>query len=137
MLRIKTIRLLLAITGILCSLPSFAEDAAPKTSYGYYGFTPDIITNYIAKGKTLGYIRVTVEIMVSHDTDIEKIDQHAPLLRDAIIQILGRQPLERIKSLTGREEIRAECLLAVNELLIQEAGDKLAKDLLFTKYLYQ
>lgn len=136
MQRMRIVSLLLALMISVVSVPCQANDPT-QDQYGYYGFEPDIITNYITYGKTLGYIRVTVEIMVSKESDIETIDHHAPLLRDAIIRILGEQSEQKIKSLTGREEIRVKCLTAVNELLVQESGEKVAKDLLFTKYLYQ
>ena len=114
------------------------KTASPTGDYAYYGLEPDIITNYVNEDKKhLGYIRVTVELMIEKSNDLSKVQHHAPLIRDAIIRILGEQELKHIKSIKGREEIRAYCLEVANNLMIQEEGRKIFKDLLFTKYLYQ
>jgi len=116
--------------------PVHAADGNAKGDFAYYGFAPDIITNYLSQKRKLGYIRVTVEIMVTGNKNLEIIEHHSPLLRAALVETLGRQPEDKIKSLAGREEIRRTCLEIVRSLLKQEAGQELAADLLFTKYLY-
>ncbi|WP_459782743.1 flagellar basal body-associated FliL family protein, partial [Photobacterium sp. R1] len=81
--------------------------------------------------------RLQVDLMVADPDYIPLVEHHAPLIRDAIIQIIGEQPEVKIKSLAGREAIRQQCLDKVNDLLIAETNQKLLTELLFTKYLYQ
>lgn len=120
------------------SLPLLAHaQEATNPDFAYFGFEPDIITNYISTGKKLGYVRLTAEVMVEHQSDLSSIEHHAPLIRDTIIEILGRQSEDDIKSLNGRETIRQMCEEAINDLLVQETGKKLVRKLLFTKYIYQ
>lgn len=127
----------LLLTGLLFSQASSAQNPVnPAGDYAYFGFEPDIVTNYIRKGASLGYIRLTAEIMVAGNNNLELVEHHAPLLRAAVVEIFGRQPEDKIKSLAGREEIRRVCLNTINELLTQETGQPLAADILFTKYLY-
>ncbi|MFM2481805.1 flagellar basal body-associated protein FliL [Celerinatantimonas sp. YJH-8] len=115
-----------------------ADEPQNQDSYAYFGFEPDIITNYIKAGRTLGYIRLSVELRVKHQSRLADVEHNSPLLRDAIIKIFGSQDEPQIRSLTGREKIREQCLSTVNDLLFQETGEKdLVDDLLFTKYLYQ
>ena len=112
--------------------------ASAQTSYAYYGFEPDIVTNYISpSAKKLGYIRVTIELMITDAGDLGTLEHHSPLLRATTIEILGRQPEGKIKSLTGREDIRRTILDNLKELLRQETGKEIVKDVIFTKYLYQ
>ncbi|MAD89355.1 MAG: flagellar basal body-associated protein FliL [Pseudomonadota bacterium] len=104
---------------------------------GYFGFEPDIITNYIGQSnKKLGYIRVTVDLMLTDVKNIAIVEHHTPLLRDAIVQILSKEPEETIKSLTGREEIRQRCAEKLKKLLKDETGEEIIREVLFTKYLY-
>lgn len=124
---------------LLCVLAitvSSISPASAEANYGYYGFEPDIITNYINNKKKFGYIRVTVELMLSDVDNLEVVEHHSPLLRDAIVEILTKESEEKIKSLTGREEIRRKCLDKLKELLKQETGQEVIKDIFFTKYLY-
>ncbi|MGF1685222.1 flagellar basal body-associated protein FliL [Photobacterium japonica] len=130
--------LCLLLVSLLFPLAAHAENvpAAPP-QYTYYTLAPDITTNYVTQGKKIGYLRLQVDLMVADPSLIPEVEHHAPLIRDAIISIIGEQPEARVKSLAGREEIRQACLETVNELLIMETNKKLLTELLFTKYLYQ
>ncbi|TKB56269.1 flagellar basal body-associated protein FliL [Ferrimonas aestuarii] len=134
--------LLLVLSSLIFSPVSLAEEeptapAAAGDSFGYYGLEPEIVTNYVTKGNRLGYIRVNIELMIKEADTMAIVEHHAPLIRSAIIEILGEQPEDKIKSLTGREEIRRLCFTTVNGLLEQEVGQPLLVNLLFTKFLYQ
>ena len=108
-----------------------------ESNVGYFSFEPDIITNYIGQGnKKLGYVRITVDLMLNDMSDIAVVEHHTPLLRDAIVEILSKEPEENIKSLTGREEIRKRCTEKLKSLLKQETGQEIVREVLFTKYLY-
>ncbi len=103
--------------------------------YVYFGFEPDIITNYVAVKKKLGYVRLTVELMIEGSSNLEAVEHHSPLLRDAIINIIGQQPEEKIKSINGRHEIQRLCEEEVKALLTRETGQPLVKKLMFTQWL--
>lgn len=137
MSRLMLLPLLLCLTGMIAQ----AEEADPQETaaptIAYYALEPDIITNYLGNDKTLGYIRVTVELMAESEADRGLLEEHDPLIRDAIIRLLGSKTAEQIKSLVTREDLRKECEIAVNELLVRETGKKAVKTLLFTKFLYQ
>ena len=111
--------------------------AAAKPGFSYHALDPDIITNYLSDGKTLGYIRVTVELMAENEADLKLLEQHDPLIRDTIIRLMGSKSADQIKSLVSREELRKECETKVNELLVKETGKKAVRELIFTKFLYQ
>ncbi|MFM4650690.1 flagellar basal body-associated FliL family protein [Aeromonas bivalvium] len=114
-----------------------ADAPAQQDGVAYHPMEPDIITNYLSEGKTLGYVRVTVELMADNHGDLKLLEVHDPLIRDAIIRLMGSKTAEQIKSLASREELRKECEARVNELLVRETGKKAVKELIFTKYLYQ
>ena len=129
----RSLSLLLLTLFISLSTPK----AFASSNFGYFGFEPDIITNYIAtSNKKLGYVRVTVELMIKDMGNLEVVEHHSPLLRDAIVGIISKEQEERVKSLTGREEIRKRCTEKIKELLKEETGQEVVHDVLFTKYLY-
>jgi flagellar FliL protein len=103
--------------------------------YAYFGFEPSIITNYVAVKKKIGYVRLTVELMIHDSSNYEAVEHHAPLLRDAIITIIGQQTEAKIKSINGRHEIQKLCEDKVKTLLQKETGKTLIKKLLFTQWL--
>ncbi|MCF5766024.1 flagellar basal body-associated protein FliL [Aeromonas veronii] len=117
--------------------PAEGAEGAAKLGFSYHALDPDIITNYLSDSKTLGYIRVTVELMAENEADLKLLEQHDPLIRDAIIRLIGSKNADQVKSLTNREELRKECETTVNELLVKETGKKAVRELIFTKFLYQ
>lgn len=124
----KLFAILLFSSVISLITPAQAKD------YAYFGFEPQIVTNYVATQKKMGFVRLTVELMVDKG-DLEVVEHHAPLLRDAIITIIGQQPQAKIKSIKGRGEIRKLCEIKVKNLLKKETGQELVKKLLFTQWL--
>jgi flagellar FliL protein len=124
--------LLILVTLLSFALPLTSVKAA---DYAYFGFEPSIITNYVAVKKKLGYVRLTVELMIEDSSNYDTVEHHAPLLRDAIITIIGQQPESKVRSINGRQEIQRLCEIKVKNLLTKETGQPLIKKLLFTQWL--
>ncbi|MDN3615498.1 flagellar basal body-associated protein FliL [Vibrio gallaecicus] len=129
-------QIILAIS-LLFSVPSFAEEENATPQLAYFTLEPDLTTNFHTKGKKLGYIQVRIDIMVANSIDLELIELHQPLIRDAVIELLGKQSEDTIKSLSGREDLRKTLVNHLNKILLPETGKTVIADLLFTKYLYQ
>jgi len=119
---------------ILCGLatPALADPQPEPIRYSYYPLEPDISSD-----RTLGYVRISASLMAKHTSELTLLEQHDPLLRDAILSIAGRLAKEKVTSLPGRDEIRKECLDTLNELMLRETGKKLLVDLLFTNHIFQ
>ena len=123
------------IVGISFAGNSYAADEVVD-EYVYFAFEPDITTNYITQGSNIGFVRLTIEVMVKNADDLAIVEHHAPLLRAAVVEILGEQTEEKVKSMAGKQEIRELCFETLNQLLKEETGQKLIVRLLFTKYLH-
>lgn len=109
---------------------------APK--FAYVGLEPDIVTNYAGdNSQKLGYVRVTIEMMVADPTTIMDIEHHMPLLRATAIEVFGAQPEDKIRSLTGRDEIRRKVLKEFKTIMKRETGEEVIENIIFTKYLRQ
>ena len=114
------------------------SSASQAREYAYFGLEPDIVTNYVGtSARSLGYVRVTVELMLDSPNHLEAAEHHAPLLRATTIDIFGRQSEEKVKSLTGREEIRRMCIDELRKLMKAETGAEMIKDVIFTQYIHQ
>ena len=122
---------------LLCCLLSLSSAfiSVKAADYVYYGFEPQIVTNYVASKKKLGYVRLSVELMIEGTDNFDVVEHHSPLLRDAIINIIGNQTEDKVKSIKGRADILKQCEDKVKSLLTQETGKPLVKKLLFTQWL--
>jgi len=132
----KVLMSVLLVLTMGFSQMSYSADETPESDYAYFGFEPDIITNYISAGNKIGFIRITMEVMVKSPDHVAIIEHHAPLLRAAVVEVLGEQNEGKIKSAAGKKEIRELCFDVINRLLKEETGQELAVSLLFTKYIY-
>lgn len=132
-----TRRIILLLGLLLVSHFHLYGQEIPKKNFAYFSLEPEIVTNYLgSNAKKLGYVRIAVELMLEDASYLEAADHHSPLLRAEIIDIFGRQPEEKVKSLTGREDIRRSCLERLRQLMKKETGNEMVKDVIFTKYLY-
>ncbi|MGJ8682459.1 flagellar basal body-associated protein FliL [Paraglaciecola sp.] len=108
-----------------------------RKNYAYFSLEPDIVTNFLgSSARKLGFVRVSIELMLEDAEYLEAAEHHSPLIRAAAIEVFGRQTEEKVRSLTGREDIRRNCLEKLQELIRQETGLNMIKDVIFTKYLY-
>ncbi|MCE0493528.1 flagellar basal body-associated protein FliL [Vibrio salinus] len=127
----------LVIATLFLSINVKAEDQEGAPKLAYFTLEPDLTTNFYTKGKNLGYIQVRIDIMVADSKDLPVVEHNQPLIRDAIVELLGKQTEDTIKSLAGREDLRKSLVKIINDLLLPETGRAVVADLLFTKYMYQ
>jgi len=76
----RIVRLFATCLVLLSTLlsPSFAQEA-PSKQFAYFGLEPDIVTNYLGNSnRKLGYVRITIELMLEDVNDLEKADHHSP-----------------------------------------------------------
>ncbi|PMH45430.1 flagellar basal body-associated protein FliL [Vibrio sp. 10N.286.49.B3] len=130
-------RYIAPIILILSMMFAALSSAQAQSTLNYFTLEPDITTNFTTIGKKLGYIQVRIDIMVNDSENLALVEHHQPLIRNAIIELLGTQSEASIKSLAGREDIRNTLVEQLNEALLPETGKMIITDLLFTKYLYQ
>ena len=125
--------------SLLFSSQANAQDAETDgPSIVYIAIEPDIVTNYAGdNSERLGFLSITIEMMLDNPSLIPELEHHMPLLRATAIQVIGAQPEQKIKSLTGREEMRRLILKRFRDLLSKVTGDEVVKDIIFTKYLSQ
>ncbi|MFQ3248235.1 MAG: flagellar FliL protein [Glaciecola sp.] len=115
-----------------------AQEQPTGPQYAYVGLEPDIVTNYAGdNSKKLGYVRVTIEMMVQDPSKIVDVEHHMPLLRATAIEVFGAQPEDKIRSLTGREDIRRMVLQKFKDIMKRETGEDVIENIIFTKYLRQ
>lgn len=125
-------------TSLFALVLGFSHATQAENKLAYFGLEPDIVTNYVSVDDSrLGYVRVTVELMIEDYQYLSTTEHHAPLLRATIIEIFGKQSESQVKSLVGREDIRRAILQRLKLIMRQETGNEIIKNVIFTKYLYE
>jgi flagellar FliL protein len=75
--------------------------------------------------------------MLEDSRDSTIIADVEPLIKDAIVTILGSKEFGQVATNEAREKIRVECREKVSGILQEKFGKPLIIDLLFLSYMYQ
>ncbi len=91
----------------------------------------------IGPGPKIQYLKVDVALRVNDPAAVDTVKYHDPLIRNALVGLFARQSREALATLEGKEQLRADALVAVRTVLEQEEGQPLVDDLLFTNLITQ
>ncbi|MGN1282152.1 MAG: flagellar basal body-associated FliL family protein [Succinivibrio sp.] len=106
---------------------------------GYYPLTPDLTTNVATLNPRdkLHYVRIKMSLMIEDSRDSTIIADVEPVIRDAIITILGTKEFGQVATNEAREKIRIECREKIISIMREKFGKPIIMDLLFLNYMYQ
>lgn len=83
------------------------------------------------------FMQVEIQAM-THDPKIqEEILKHMPVIRNRIILILSSQTLDSVTSLEGKDNLREQILIAVQEILQQRIKKTGIEEIYFTSFVMQ
>lgn len=135
---------LLGLLASVLSLPVYAEDeeaegeeaaASAKVETSYIDLQPAFVTNYGGPGR-LRFLRAEVSVRVEVGKE-PAVLRHMPAIRDKLIMLLSRQTDDAVSTMEGKELMRQDALLAIQEFLNSEEGEHGVRDLLFAKFVVQ
>jgi flagellar FliL protein len=116
-----------------------AAEAGPaaKLPAIYSKFDPPFVVNFQNKGMTR-FLQVSIEVMTRDPATADLIKQHDPKLRNDLLMLLGGQTFETLSSREGKEQLRAESLKAVADVIAAEGGKaETVEQLYFTSFVMQ
>ncbi len=116
-----------------------APAAPTEPEIGYYTFSPDITTNVATLNPRdkIHYVRLKLALMLEDSNDAAIIADVEPLLKDAVIDILGAKEYGQVATNEAREKIRIECREKIIDILKDKFGKPIVMDVLFLSYMYQ
>lgn len=106
---------------------------------GYYLLNPDLTTNLATLNPRdkLHYVRIKMSLMIEDSRDSTIIADVEPVIRDAVITILGTKEFGQVATNEARERIRIECREKIISIMKEKFGKPIVMDLLFLNYMYQ
>lgn len=116
---------------------AFAQTATGSSGEVHYiPLEPAFVTNYGGPGR-LKYVKVDMTLMVDNLSASTAVQQHLPLIRNAVVLNLARQNENNVVTPTGQERIRQQVLQVLQETLQRETGQPVVNEVLFTNFIYQ
>ncbi len=123
-----------ALTGLSSAV--LAEEEAEQNEVRYVDLTPSLVTNFSSMGR-LKFLRAEISLRVDSQEAMRSVSYHLPALRHVLIMLLSKQTDEALSSAEGKEQLRQEALVAVQEVMEHEEGQKYIKDILFSSLYVQ
>lgn len=128
-------------------LNMFSEKEAPEESEEvavsadkqpaiYYALKPAFVVNFQYKTRTR-YLQADLALLI-RDPEISKaLDTHMPLIRNNLVLLLSNQDFETLQTPEGKEALREQALVKVQEVLQEETGKPGVEQVLFTSFVMQ
>jgi len=79
------------------------------------------------------YLKVTMQFELAAEADQAPVNEKVPILRDAIITLIGNQTYEYAASAEGKLQLKDEILLRTNRIF----GKEVFRNLYFTDFVMQ
>lgn len=112
------------------------EEEPPPAPAIYYPIKPAVTVNFSVKGRQR-YLQAELTLMTREDDVISSIELHMPMIRNAMVLLIGGQDYYELQTAEGKELLRQACLQEIQRLLEQEIGKPGIEQVLFTNFVMQ
>lgn len=102
----------------------------------YYPLKPAIMVNFTVRGRQR-FLQAELTLMMRDGAVVSAIELHQPMIRNALIMLIGGQSFEELQTAEGKELLRQSCLQEIQRLLQQEIGTPGIEQVLFTNFVMQ
>jgi flagellar FliL protein len=87
----------------------------PKIPY-YLTLDPPFIVNFVHRG-SLRYLQLSLDLMYYDALMLERVQEQMPVIRNDLILLFSSQEFDTLSTMEGKEKLRSDVLLAVNNAL--------------------
>lgn len=102
----------------------------------YEVLTPAFVVNFKYEGKAR-YMQVSVALMARDTAALEALKVHMPVLRNKLVMLFSTQDFAALMTPAGKEILRQQATIAVQELAMKEVGKVVVEQALFTNIVLQ
>jgi len=102
----------------------------------YHSLRPAFIVNYVTGGKPR-YLQTELTVMARDPAVVEALINHMPLVRSQIVNFLADQDVFALQTHNGKEQLRENLRLLMDEVLMREEQLKGVQSVLLTSFVMQ
>lgn len=132
----------LYVLGILppqqkqASAESGSEDAQALPML-YYAMEPAFVVNFTSNPNAR-LLQIGLSVASKNQEVIEAVKKHSPMVRNNVLLVLSGQDPAALRTVEGKEALRAELLTEINKVVSRQTGrNEGAEDLFFTGFIMQ
>ena len=109
------------------------EVAAPAE---YLPLEPPMVVNF-ERSTAVRFLQVSMEVMARDKQVIDEVRLHMPVIRNNLNLILAQQDPAVIRTREGKEQLRAELLAEIQNILAAQGASGTVEDIYFTSFVMQ
>lgn len=102
----------------------------------YYPLNPAIVVNFSVRGRQR-FLQAELSLMLRDPRVISAIELHQPVIRNALVLLMGGQMYEELQTPEGKELLRQKALQEIQGILKEEIGRPGIEQVLFTSFIMQ
>ncbi len=120
--------------------PEVADGAEPEAAAAmpvfYYNIHPEFVVNF--RGKSRAKFMMVEMSVATHDEKVTAIiDDHMPELRNDLLLVLAEQDAESLKTLEGKNALREQAKVTIDELVTKHYQPESVEDVYLTRLVMQ
>ena len=114
-----------------------ASEAEPtKQPAIYYPLSPAFVVNFEDRGRSR-FLQAELTLLLRDAEVTQALDTHMPAIRNALVMLLSGQSFETLQTPEGKEALREQALVKIQEVLQQEIGKPGIEQVLFVNFVMQ
>jgi flagellar FliL protein len=108
----------------------------PPAPASYLSLEPAFVVN-LESGDEAHYLQAEIQLMSRDVVGLENAKVHVPMLRNALLLLLGQQKPADLATRTGKEKLQQAALAEVQKVLKGETGKPVIEAVYFTSFVMQ
>ena len=135
-------RTVICLTALLTPLSAYVfaaeeegDEQTTSVKAEYVRFSPDFIVNL--RSTEPHFLMVTVQGMSRGPAGIVAAKNHMPAIRHHLLMLLSEQTYESLQSVESKQQLMADALVKVQELLVAETGEPGLEAVFFTDFVVE
>ncbi len=116
------------------------EEAVPQVSNKppiYQTLHPPLVINFKDEVGDAHFMQVTMEVMSRDQDVINRVREHTPAIRNALILLYGQAIYEEIVTREGKEQMLSDGLAEIQRVIRENTGEEGVEALYFTALVVQ
>jgi len=102
----------------------------------YFAIEPEFVVNYKGSGRQR-FLLTEISVLSRDQLTIDAVSQHLPLIRNNLIQLLGKQSYEVLRTDKGREQLAQDMTENIQKTLVELIGKPGIERVLFRSFVIQ
>ncbi len=112
------------------------ESTEEVEEVSYWPLEPAFVLNFEGKSKAR-FMQIGLEASMTSEKSYAAVKKHLPVIRNEIVLLLSGQKYEEMVTPDGKEQLRAELIETINNILKQHKAKKGIDNIYFTSFVMQ